>query len=567
MKKNNFKMSRLGDILLHEGVVSEKQLMEALSYQKLKGVRIGKALIELGYVSETELLRTFSKGLKIPIKKVSDVEIDEELLREIPENVIKEHSVFPFEKDEHFVKVLVTDPFNIVMEDEIRNLTGLEVEIYLTYERDLENLIDKYFDQEKVMNDLKDLGDELDEEMNFNLDVDDENAVIVKITNKIFRDAVEEDSSDIHIEVNENNVTVRYRVDGILQKVKELPKSSHAALTSRIKTMAGMDITVKRMPQDGRIQITIGNKPIDMRVSTLPTINGEKTTIRLLDKTKMLLSLSSLGFTETNMEKFQKAIKNPFGLVLITGPTGSGKSSTLYTVINELNDVKTNIMTIEDPVEYKLDGINQVQVNQRANMTFAAGLRSILRQDPDTILIGEIRDKETAQIAVKASNTGHMVFATLHTNDAVSSVMRLIDMDVEPYLVASTVTAVVNQRLVRRICKECKTSYTSIGDTKDRLFFGVPSDTELTLYHGTGKSSDGKECEHCKGTGYKGRLAVHELLMMTDDVRRLIIDGAKPQEIKEKALQGGFISMKEDGYEKALLGLTTLDEVRRFVVE
>lgn len=562
-------MSRLGDILLHEGVVTQQQLLEALSYQKDKGTRIGKALIELGYVTEERLLQTFSRGLKIPIKKVSDITVDLDLLEQVPESIIKEYNVFPFEKDEFFIKVLVTDPFNIVMEDEIKFNTGLETELYLTYERDLENLIDKYFDQEKVMKDLEDLGDDAGDVDYFNVDINDENSPIVKITNKIFKDAINEDSSDIHIEPNEKNVTIRYRVDGILHKARELPKSAHAALTSRIKTMAGdsMDITEKRKPQDGRIQINIGNKQIDMRVSTLPTMNGEKTTIRLLDKTKMLMNMENLGFTNENMQKFEKMIKSPFGIVLITGPTGSGKSSTLYTIINELNDVKTNIMTVEDPVEYRMNGINQVQVNQKAGMTFAAGLRSILRQDPDTILIGEIRDNETAEIAVKASNTGHLVFATLHTNDAISSVMRLVDMGVEPYLVASSLIGVINQRLVRRICSDCKIPYISKEDNKDRLFYNVPKGTELTLYRGSGENNEGKECEHCKGTGYRGRLAIHEVLDMDDEIRRMIIDGAKPQEIKKAAKENGFITMKDDGFDKALKGLTTLEEVRRFVAE
>lgn len=560
-------MARLGDILLQEGIVTQQQLIEALSYQKQKNIRIGKALIELGYVTEEELLRIFSKGLKIPIKRASDIKVDESLLEMISETLVKEHNAFPFEKDEYFVKVLVTDPFNIVMEDEIKYATGLETELYLTFERDMDGLIDKYYEQEKVMKDLEDLGEDEDEGDYFNVDINDENSPIVKITNKIFKDAVSEGASDIHIEIDEKNVVVRFRVDGILHLIQELPKSAHSALTSRIKTMAGMDITERRKPQDGRIQINIGSKQIDMRVSTLPTIEGEKTTIRLLDKTKMVLAIDNLGLSEKNRTKFEPTIKAPFGVVLITGPTGSGKSTTLYTIISELNDIKTNIMTIEDPVEYRLNGINQVQVNSKAGMTFAAGLRSILRQDPDTILIGEIRDGETAEIAVKASNTGHLVFATLHTNDAISSVIRLIDMGIEPYLVASTVIGVVNQRLVRKICSDCKKSYASTEDNADRLFFNVPQGQELTLYEGTGLDENGKPCDNCKGTGYKGRIGIHELLVMDDDIRRMIIDEAKPQEVKEEAVKHGFITMKIDGFEKALKGLTTLEEVRRFVGE
>lgn len=321
-----------------------------------------------------------------------------------------------------------------------------------------------------------------------------------------------------------------------------------------------MDITEKRIPQDGRIQINIGNKFIDMRVNTIPTVYGEKTTLRLLDKQKMILNMDQLGFQDVNDVAFNKLIQNPVGIILITGPTGSGKSTTLYTVINELNDSTKNIMTVEDPVEYKLDGISQTQVNEKAGMTFASGLRALLRSDPDIILIGEIRDNETAKIAVKASNTGHLVFATLHTNDTVSSIMRLVDMDVERYLVASTVNGIANQRLVRRICSSCIEEYTSVDDTPDRLFFDVPEGEILRLYRGKG-------CEKCKGTGYKGRVAIHELLVMNDNLRRMIVNGAEQVDVKEEAVKSGLITLKQDGYQKAVEGLTTLEEVRKFVTE
>lgn len=549
-----------GELLVKENIITQEQLEEALEYKKERRLRLGQALLEMNLANEETLVKILSKQLRIEIKHPHEIEVDVLAVDMVPERIVREHECFPFGLGEGTLKMLVNDPLNLILEDEIYHETGLRCEFFLTYERELEEMIDKYYEQEKVIKEIEALDqDDMDDD-SFDVSIKDENSPIIKIVNSIFKGAVQEEASDIHIGATEKKVEVRYRIDGILHRVRELPKKAHPALVSRIKTMADMDITDRRQAQDGRIQINLDGHPIDMRVSTLPSVHGEKVTIRLLDKGNLLMSMNDLGFTPENQEKFEKTIQKPVGIVLITGPTGSGKSSTLYTVINELNDVSKNIVTIEDPVEYRLDGIVQVQVNPKAGMTFASGLRAILRQDPDIILIGEIRDVETAKIAVKASNTGHLVFATLHTNDAVSSILRLVDMEVERYLVASTIQGVSNQRLVRKICTSCKVSYKSNTVTPDRAFFGIHDDRELTLFKGEG-------CDACKKTGFKGRVPIQELLILDDEVRRLITEGASTQEIESAAVKAGMKTLKMDGLEKSLQGLTTLEEVKRFVVE
>lgn len=558
MKKNTYE-----DMLVSEGLVTQEQMDEAIEYKKSRRVTTQQALMELNMAGEEDLLNILSKYLRIPIKYEMEISVDTSVIDMIDERLVREHEFFPFGKTEDAIQMLVKDPLNIVLEDEIKEQFGLRCEFYLGYFMEINSLIDRYFVQEKVVKEIEALktGVEEDEDDDyFDVSIQDENSPIVKIVNSIFKGAVQAGASDIHIGPNEKKVIVRYRVDGILQKVRELPKKAHAALVSRIKTMGDMDITEKRKPQDGRIQINLEGHPIDMRVSILPSVNGEKVTIRLLDKGNLLMTLKDLGFTDYNQKKFENLIETPVGIILITGPTGSGKSSTLYTVINELNDVTKNIITIEDPVEYKLENITQVQVNPKAGLTFADGLRSILRQDPDIILIGEIRDNETAKIAVKASNTGHKVLATLHTNDALSSVMRLVDMGVENYLVASTIQGVSNQRLVRRVCEHCKVPYESAEITPERVYFGIDDDRPLTFYVGTG-------CENCKGSGFKGRVPIQELLVLDDEVRRLITEGAHSHIIREAAIKAGMKTLKEDGLEKALAGFTTLEEVKRYVSE
>lgn len=549
-----------GDILVEEGHITAEQLKEATEFRIQKNLRLEEALIELGYVEESLILATLSRQLRIPVKQKSAIKVDANAVDLISERLVRKHTCFPFEIKGNTVKVLVIDPLNLILEDEIFQEANLRCQFYLGYKEEINQLLNEFYGTITVVQELDEDESEFEEDdTGFDIGSQSDNSPIIKITNSLFKNAVTEGASDIHIGVTEKKIEVRYRIDGILHKSRELPKKVHPALVSRIKTMADMNITEKRLPQDGRIQINLDGKAIDMRVSTLPSVHGEKVTIRLLDKGKLLMDIKQLGFQEKIEVEFDKLIKSPVGIILITGPTGSGKSSTLYTVINELNDVSKNIITIEDPVEYSLDGIVQVQVNPKAGMTFAEGLKAILRQDPDIILIGEIRDKETAGIAVKASNTGHLVFATLHTNDSVSTVVRLMDMGVEPYLVAGTVKGIVNQRLVRRICPHCKIAYKSSEYSEEKAFFGIPSFLELKLYKGEG-------CEQCKFTGYKGRVAIHELFLMNDELRKMIVEGASQAEIKNRAIDLGMTTMKQDGFDKALEGLTTLEEVRRFVL-
>lgn len=548
------------DILVKEGHITAEQLKEATEFRLQKNLRLEEALIELGYAEESLILATLSRQLRIPVKHRNAIKVDPNAVDLISEKLVRKHTCFPFEIKGNTIKVLVMDPLNLILEDEIFQETNLRCQFYLGFKEEINQLLNEFYGTITVVQEIDEEDSEFEEDDTaFDISSQSNNSPIIKITNSLFKNAVTEGASDIHIGVTEKKIEVRYRIDGILHRVRELPKKFHAALVSRIKTMADMNITEKRLPQDGRIQINLEGKAVDMRVSTLPSVHGEKVTIRLLDKGKLLMDIKQLGFQEKIEVEFDKLIKSPVGIILITGPTGSGKSSTLYTVINELNDVSKNIITIEDPVEYSLDGIVQVQVNPKAGMTFAEGLKAILRQDPDIILIGEIRDKETAGIAVKASNTGHLVFATLHTNDSVSTVVRLMDMGVEPYLVAGTVKGIVNQRLVRRICPHCKVSYKSSEYSEEKAFFGFPSFLELKLYKGEG-------CEHCKFTGYKGRVAIHELFLMNDELRKMIVDGASQAELKNRAIDLGMTTMKQDGFDKALEGLTTLEEVRRFVL-
>lgn len=548
-----------GEMLVNEGYITHEQLNEAIELKDANHIKLGKALLELKYVSEDVLVKVLSKQLRVPIIRAQDVEVDLNAVDIIPEKIVRHHQCFPYKLDNNVVKLIVTDPLNLVLEDEIYHDTNLRSELFLGYESEIQSLINHYYGSHAAVEDIDGI-EQVDIEDAFDVSSAEDNSPIIRITNSIFKGAVTEGASDIHIGVTEKLIEVRYRIDGILHLNRELPKKAHPALVSRIKTMADMDITEKRIPQDGRIQINLEGNSIDMRVSTLPSVHGEKVTIRLLDKGNLIMDIKQLGFQDKIQKNFENIISSPVGIILITGPTGSGKSSTLYTVINELNDVTKNIITIEDPVEYRLDGIVQVQVNPKAGMTFASGLKAILRQDPDIILIGEIRDKETASIAVKASSTGHLVFATLHTNDAISTIVRLLDMGVEPYLVASTVKGVVNQRLVRRICKDCRVEYKSTSFTEERAFFDIPDGEELTLYKGAG-------CEKCKHTGYKGRVAIHEMFVMTDETRRMISEGINEATIRDKAIELGMVTLKKDGFEKALKGLTTLEEVKRFVSE
>jgi type IV pilus assembly protein PilB len=556
---------RLGDILVEFKVITETQLQDALKVQKETGVRLGQALIQLGIVTEQRMNEVLEFQLGIPQVALHKYRLDPKVVKLISGELARRHKIVPVERRGNKIRLAMMDPLNLVAIDDVQLQTGMEVEPVIASEREIDQVISRYFgltdsvkqafgsqlhQMEKEaaavaeIVDLAELANAVDE------------APIVKAVNAFIQQSVKEKASDIHIEPSERQVRVRYRIDGILQEMMTLPKQTHAPLVSRIKIMADMDIAEKRVPQDGRIQVKMDTRNIDLRISTLPTIFGEKVVIRLLDKTSAVFSVSQLGMQPEVQDVFEKMLKQTYGVILITGPTGSGKTTTLYAGLNQLNSQEKNIITVEDPVEYVLPGVNQVQVSAKAGITFAAGLRSILRQDPDIIMVGEIRDSETAEIAVRAATTGHSVLSTLHTNDAAGTVTRLIDMGVEPFMVASSLVGIVAQRLVRTICLECKQSYQLPANDLMRFFIGVDETEPVTLYKGTG-------CSLCNNTGYKGRVAIQEVMSISKEIRRLIIQKTSADLIKEQAIREGMLTLKEDGMKKALAGITTINEVIR----
>lgn len=486
--------------------------------------------------------------------------IDPALLKTFPAQLARKYLAVPVQKEKNCLTVAMPDPMNIMAIDDLRLFTGCDIEPVQAAAKDILKVLQNnlgIFDVDRIIEAYpwpagrRDAGAATAEEATVN------EAPIVRLVNAIFFQAVEQDASDIHIEPQEFQARVRYRIDGMLREIMSIPRHVLSAVISRVKIMSDMDIAEKRLPQDGRFQLRYGAREIDLRVSTLPTVYGEKIVARLLNKGSMQsLKIDNIGFEPLNLQRFTRALKKPYGMLLITGPTGSGKTTTLYAALNEINTPEKNIITVEEPVEYMLEGINQTQVNNKAGMTFAAGLRAILRQDPDVVMVGEIRDRETAQIAVRASMTGHLVLSTLHTNNAVGAITRLVEMGIEPYLVASTVLAAVAQRLVRLICPHCRRAYTPAPGAPERAFTGAGPASPLTLYRGAG-------CRACGFTGYKGRMAIHEVLLMTTALRTLIVQNAPESEIGKQAYAEEMISLKTDGIQKALAGLTTLDEVMR----
>jgi type IV pilus assembly protein PilB len=551
---------QLGDLLLENGVISKAQLEEALRVQRETGERLGRVLVSLGYVTERDILEVLEYQLGIVQVDLANLSIDPLLMESIPERFIRRHKVVPIRREGHRLRVAMADPLNVVAIDDLRLITGCEIEPVLASEKDIENVIQKHFglqDLEKVVEEMPDY--ELLDTGTVNLDpaelLEDE-APVVRLAHSLILQAIQEEASDIHIEHLEDQVRVRYRVDGLLREVTTLPRKFRLPLVSRLKIMAALDIAEKRVPQDGRIQIRYRERDIDLRVSTMPTAFGEKVVIRILDKTRMIRKLDDLGFTPPNLERLRQILRHPYGMVLITGPTGSGKTSTLYAILNELNVPERNLITIEDPVEYLLPGVNQIPIRPRAGLTFSRGLRSILRQDPDIIMVGEIRDTETAEIAVRAATTGHLVFSTLHTNEAVGALSRLTDMGVEPYLVASAVLGVVAQRLVRVLCPRCRESYALPVGVPERFFMGLTPEEPVTVYRSKG-------CPHCNGQGFRGRTAIAEVLLLTPPIRRLVNEKADAETLQRQAVQEGMVPMKEDGLEKARRGITTVGEVMR----
>jgi len=545
----------LGDLLIESGLINREQLERALKAQQKTGERLGRVLINLGFVTEKDITDMLESQLGIRQVTLGDG-LDPNLLMIIPEHVIRRHKVIPLKKEGKRLTVAMADPLNVVAIDDLRLVTGDEIEPVVATEKEIESVIQKYFglpDLERALQDF-----EVVESEALQLDQPEEDlaneAPIVRLLNSIIVGAIEEKASDVHIEPREKEVRVRYCIDGVLREAMNLPRRSRAAIISRVKILAELNIAEKRVPQDGRIKIRYQERDIDLRVSTMPTIFGEKVVIRILDKSSGLLSIDQLGLHPDNLEQFNSIINSAYGMVLLTGPTGSGKTTTLYAILNELNKTEKNIITIEDPVEYILEGINQTQVNVKAGLGFANGLRSILRQDPDVIMVGEIRDTETAKIAVQAATTGHLVFSTLHTTDSAGALTRLIDMGVEPFLVASSVLGVVAQRLVRKICSRCREEYRVLPGTPEHLFIEAGVGEEVRLYKGKG-------CSYCNQTGYRGRLSIQEILLVSGKIRANISKRVHADVIRQTARDEGMVTLKEDGIRKALQGVTTIQEV------
>jgi type IV pilus assembly protein PilB len=548
------KNMKLGDLLIQAGLISKEQLEGILQKQISTNKKLGELIVEDGLASDEEIIQLLGYQLSIPSLDLNKHYIDPEIPKLLSENLARRYVVLPVGIQKDSISVAMADPLNIIAIDDISIATGFNVLPIIAKPKDILTAIDLYYGKqraEKVIAEFKnefftDTLDEIDPEELNNIN----SAPVVKLVNSIISQAVKMRASDIHIEPFENILRVRYRIDGELQEIVSPTKAAHSALITRIKIMGKMDIAEKRIPQDGRIETDIDGREIDMRISSLPTVYGEKIVIRLLDRSNFLTNKSSLGMTDKNMEAYDKIIMSPNGIILVTGPTGSGKSTTLYATLKELNKDNINIITVEDPVEYKLNGINQVQINPKAGLTFANGLRSILRQDPDIIMIGEIRDGETAEIAVRAAITGHLVLSTVHTNDAPSTLTRLIDMGVEPYLVSSSLVGVISQRLVRRICNNCREPY-ELEDRESEFFY---KNTTEIVYHGKG-------CELCNNTGYKGRIAVHEVMPITKEIRAMINNRNSVDDIRDLAYKTGTDSLKDNCRKLVLEGITTVEEM------
>jgi len=552
----------LGESLVEQKLITDEQLKSAIRESENTNEPLRKVLVKMALVSEEDIVTFFEEQLGIPRIDLRNYLIDAKVLSLIPESLAKKYNLIPLFKTGDILTIATADPLNVVALDEIRIKTKSNIEPAVATESELKNAITQYYgiggSIEDVIKsiDMKTLAieegkEETEPEKLRNIA---EEAPIIKLVNLIILQAIRDKASDIHVEPEEESLKVRFRVDGILHEQATIPKQMQAAVLSRIKIMSDMNIATKRIPQDGRFRLNIEGGQIDMRVSSMPTMFGENIVMRLLDTSSILIGLERLGFDEKNLEHFRSLIVRPYGIILVTGPTGSGKTTTLYSALNTINTPDKNIITIEDPVEYQLKMVRQSQINPKAGLTFATGLRSILRQDPDVIMVGEIRDLETAEISVQAALTGHLVFSTLHTNDAPGSLNRLIDMGVEPFLISSSVIGVVAQRLVRTICSSCKQSYTPSEEViRD---FGAEFPSNPKFYKGAG-------CKACKNSGYKGRIGIFEMLLITDKIRDLILAKTPSSQIKHVAQEAGMKTLRQDGITKVLAGATTIDEVIR----
>lgn len=549
---------KLGDLLVEVNMISPEDLEKVMTIQKQTGKKVGEILIEQKMATEADIIQVLEFQLGIPHVSLEKYEIEDSVVSLVSEAIAKRYVLIPIKHEDNLLTVAMSDPLNVFAIDDIRISTGMDVKPVIATKTDVLKAIDKHYSVTSANKAAQEISKQVDELYKVNDSDDDEKMALevnsspaVKLVNSLLEQAIKGRASDIHIEPFEQFIRMRFRIDGELQETMRSEVKTLSALVTRIKIMGGMNIAEKRIPQDGRISYSFQNKEYDLRVSVLPTVFGEKVVMRIAETRASVVSKTQLGFQEEDLKKFDALLKNPHGIILVTGPTGSGKSTTLYTALKELNQPNVNIVTVEDPVENVVEGVNQVNVNTKAGLTFANALRSILRQDPDIVMIGEIRDGETAEIAVKAAITGHLVLSTVHTNDAPSTVNRLVDMGIEPFLLSSSLVGVIAQRLVRRICKSCKKEY--IPSEAELRTLGV-SDPNFRLYKGTG-------CKECNNTGYRGRIGIHEILVINKEIREAISRKLPTETLKDICINNGMKILKESGFQLVLKGITTLDEI------
>jgi general secretion pathway protein E len=561
---NGARSRLLGEILVAEGLTSTDAVERALARQRTTGELIGQALVALGVVTQDEVLRALATQQDLPYLSRDEMPSALPVLKNLSAKYLRTYAVCPVSVDGGSMTVATSDPRNPVVLDDLRQTTGLAVKLVVSSPEAITEAIDRTYDGanatalQRIVEGIEDeRGPDGDEDVSHLRDMAFE-APVVRLVNLLVENAITAEASDIHIEPFEDTLRIRYRIDGILYDQEAPPRRLQAAVTSRVKIMAEMNIAERRLPQDGRIRVNLHGTRVDIRVSTIPTVHGESIVMRLLQRSSVFLPLDKLGFPGDTLKRFESLIKRPHGIILVTGPTGSGKTTTLYAALDKINSPDRKIITVEDPVEYQLKGVNQIPVKPKIGLTFATGLRHIVRQDPDVILVGEIRDLETAEIAIQASLTGHLVFSTLHTNDAPAAITRLQDMGVEPYLVSSVLEAVLAQRLVRRICGSCRVYDTPSAADLDALGVTAPAGTRLFR---------GKGCEECRGTGYRGRMGIYELFPITDDARSLVLRRAAARDIRQYAISAGMVTLRMDGWRRACEGLTTVEEILRVTQE
>lgn len=561
---------RIGDQLIKNALITPEQLLEAQKAQKMSGTRLGSQLVKLGHLTEEQLVEFLGKQYGLPWIILRDTQPDQDIIKLIPVNIVQKYNAIAFERTGSTLKVAMTDPTNIFAVDDLKFLTGYSIDVHVTSEESLKWALDHFYDQAASLDDA--LSSMEDEQGNIeiasegsdsavgDLEKEADQAPVIKLVNLTLVDAIKKGASDIHIEPYEKFMRIRFRLDGMLYEVMKPPIRLKNALVSRLKIMAKLDIAERRLPQDGRIKLRVqGGKEVEFRVSVLPTLFGEKVVLRILDKSNLQLDMTKLGFEVSALARFKEGIYKPWGMVLVTGPTGSGKTTTLYSAISELNKIDSNISTAEDPVEFNMPGVNQVLMHEEIGLTFASALRSFLRQDPDIILVGEIRDFETAEIGIKAALTGHLVLSTLHTNDAPSTINRLLNMGIEPFLVASSVNLIVAQRLARKVCSACKERDDVVAETLIQMGMTEEDAHKAECFKGRG-------CTVCGNTGFKGRIALYEVMTVSDTIKELILMGASGTEIKNEAINQGMKSLRQSGLTKILEGVTSVSEILRITM-